>query len=666
MDKQMISKEETQAYLDIFINTLFELVPETDVFNIRTIQDGHKPNDQFHTKQELLEIAHQYRSLNSKGGQILIGVNPRSPDNKYPTKSKDVKYCPCLFADFDDVGDLTWKDLHKAILDKKLPVPTLTINSGHGFHVYWKLNELLPPKEWTSFQKRLNHNIRYADEKIKDPSRLMRLPGFMNTKKRLLVECIIIDVNNKSYDISKFDEVLPELPQIKTEEREIVIFENMNYPATLEKAENYCAKFEKINDGRKTTAYQLGCVLLHDFQLQMADAMDIAKEWNKKQGNYFTEKDLQKQIVDGGLYANGPKGSLAVEKRKPNVGVEFWDEVIAKQYDVEWLWENRFPIGFVTSLIGLKHHGKSLVTEFLAYMLSLPKGNPMWPDNIRRHFYDEITLIINTEDNRYAVSSKRLQQLGAAGNICWMKIEADKDGKKEQFKLREIAKIKKMLEDIKEEKGKYPKLIIIDHINLYLGKTAKHQGAQTQVIAPLNNLAEEYKCAIIALNHRRQSTEGPSENWDLGTSELKMSIKGGIWMVVWDKETNWRYFMFNGSNLAVEPTNLRFKVEGHWKNGTYRIVWDDEPVTGKIEDVCRIHSDEEEEHKKTYEHAEEYLRNMLTGVEMESSKVLIEMNKRGFKRNMVYKAASELKIVRDYEGRRDNLKSYWSLPNTNV
>jgi len=53
-------------------------------------------------------------------------------------------------------------------------------------------------------------------------------------------------------------------------------------------------------------------------------------------------------------------------------------------------------------------------------------------------------------------------------------------------------------------------------------------------------------------------------------------------------------------------------------------------------------------------------------VEMESSKVLIEMNKRGFKRNMVYKAASELKIVRDYEGRRDNLKSYWSLPNTNV
>jgi len=60
-------------------------------------------------------------------------------------------------------------------------------SSGRGFHIYVKLNDLLPPEEWKRLQEMLievaKRHVQGVDEKIKDPARVMRLIGTYNWKE---------------------------------------------------------------------------------------------------------------------------------------------------------------------------------------------------------------------------------------------------------------------------------------------------------------------------------------------------------------------------------------------------------------------------------------------------------------------------------------------------
>ena len=72
-----------------------------------------------------------------------------------------------------------------------LPEPTIAIHSGHGIHVYWRLAEPLHDLDlWRSMQSQLNDRLD-ADKSIKNPERIMRMPGYMNTKEEPYQDCFI-------------------------------------------------------------------------------------------------------------------------------------------------------------------------------------------------------------------------------------------------------------------------------------------------------------------------------------------------------------------------------------------------------------------------------------------------------------------------------------------
>ena len=98
-----------------------------------------------------------------------------------------------LFVDFDDSdadahgispGDgcgrsefLLWK-----LDEKDLPNPDMVINSGHGLHCYWRLAAPITDMEkWETMQQKLIETL-HSDNAIKNPERVMRLPGFLNKK----------------------------------------------------------------------------------------------------------------------------------------------------------------------------------------------------------------------------------------------------------------------------------------------------------------------------------------------------------------------------------------------------------------------------------------------------------------------------------------------------
>lgn len=94
-------------------------------------------------------------------------------------RDEDVHGCPTLFVEWDhkpiDWQLTAWQEL-------KLPEPTaMVFSGGKSIQTYWSI-EPMKPESWRMLQLRL---IDYADgdKQCKNPSRVMRLPGFRYVDK---------------------------------------------------------------------------------------------------------------------------------------------------------------------------------------------------------------------------------------------------------------------------------------------------------------------------------------------------------------------------------------------------------------------------------------------------------------------------------------------------
>ena len=87
----------------------------------------------------------------------------------------DITRCCAVFVEWDD-RPIEWQV--QASQELGLPEPTAMVHTGgKSVHCYWRLTEPMAPDQWRDLQRRL---IDYAggDTQCKNPSRLMRLPGF--------------------------------------------------------------------------------------------------------------------------------------------------------------------------------------------------------------------------------------------------------------------------------------------------------------------------------------------------------------------------------------------------------------------------------------------------------------------------------------------------------
>ena len=92
----------------------------------------------------------------------------------------DVHSCRAVFVEWDD-RPIEWQV--QAWQELGLPEPTVMVKTGgKSIHCYWRLTEPRAPDEWRVLQRRL---IDYAggDKYCKNPSRLMRLPGYRYVDK---------------------------------------------------------------------------------------------------------------------------------------------------------------------------------------------------------------------------------------------------------------------------------------------------------------------------------------------------------------------------------------------------------------------------------------------------------------------------------------------------
>lgn len=157
-----------------------------------------------------------------------------------------------VFADFDFVGSSDGKNPDRSFrteqdvwdfLRETVPLaPSAAVRSGHGVHVYWFLNEMLEPVIGKELMVRMSADLRAkADvagrdiDSMKDLSRVMRLPGSMNTKNPddpKPVELIVLRPDQR-YSFDDFD-YLPDVSGVSVNpdtshipETEIAAWEGM-------------------------------------------------------------------------------------------------------------------------------------------------------------------------------------------------------------------------------------------------------------------------------------------------------------------------------------------------------------------------------------------------------------------------------------------------------
>lgn len=190
-----------------FLETLFE--PD-DIIELRLINT--KTNEVEGRWWSLKEVINsfEYLKIRNKEKQLNIyfGVNPRIKKNE--RGDKNVKLCRNLFVDFDDISpeNFNVEYIQAKIAQADLPAPTYILNSGHGFHCYWRLTKMVLPNEWKQIQERLNEALD-SDRTIKNPERILRLPGFLNVKREPFIPCKIEKYNKEAkYNIEDIEKAL--------------------------------------------------------------------------------------------------------------------------------------------------------------------------------------------------------------------------------------------------------------------------------------------------------------------------------------------------------------------------------------------------------------------------------------------------------------------------
>lgn len=193
----------TSAVLREFVGAIYE---PTDLVELRLICNSPKTaHRKWRIASEISTNVDGMRKLNERGYNIYFGINPRRAEGG--SSNNDVLLARCLFVDFDGVA---LAEVRRRIDEARLPTPTLILNSGHGSHCYWRLDEPLHDLgEWRSRQQGLIDALD-SDQSIKDAARIMRAPGFMNVKYDDRAACDLVECDAaRQYSLAEFPRAAP-------------------------------------------------------------------------------------------------------------------------------------------------------------------------------------------------------------------------------------------------------------------------------------------------------------------------------------------------------------------------------------------------------------------------------------------------------------------------
>ena len=531
------------------ISHAYRLLPyifaEDDIIEIRTL--GAQRVREWTNLKDAPDIIADLTKLGG-GTDMYFGANPRNV--KGGGEAKHVSIARCLYADFD--GGTTIEQARLAWRDNLIPEPTVIVATGGGVHAWWRLSEPCHDMDLhCAYQKALASRLG-SDKCIHDAPRLMRLPGFVNTKYDHKPLCYVasLDTDN-TYSLSDF----PDPTERESERVSVVV------PPVPKSMSNLSHRF--LNEGyvmpagRRQTVFTVACDLAAR-SWDEGDAVKVIEERAQTLGlSEFDFKDLSRQIANA---FKQPRLPCVGDAESVLPAVPDSALVISRAVDlIHAHKEMRRPIikgllrsGETMNIIAPPKTGKSWLVSNLAINASLGRK---WMD------YDTIESRVLLIDNELhsETTANRLPALCTAMGIDTSEL-ANLFTLNLRGNLIDFNKIGPLLFDT-IEKNKYD-MVILDAFYRFIcaGISENDNGAMAGVYNMVDGWAQKLDCCFVLIHHASKGNQSEKGVTDVGAGAGSISRAADTHLVLRQHEEE-RHFVLDAAVRSwqpIKPKVLRF------------------------------------------------------------------------------------------------------------
>lgn len=188
LETKPITRNQEKFYQTLFSNY-------RNYVEIRLINKGGQVE-----KQKFLTVAELMNYTTPKDINVYVGIYERR--HKGNGKITNCTVTNAIYLDFDDT---TLEAVKYTIDAKGIPLPTMIVNSGHGYHVYWLLDESVGHEAKPIISKL--QQVLNADAGAVDIARVLRIPDTMNVKGEP-VASELLELNSNRTTLKQFESVL--------------------------------------------------------------------------------------------------------------------------------------------------------------------------------------------------------------------------------------------------------------------------------------------------------------------------------------------------------------------------------------------------------------------------------------------------------------------------
>ncbi len=150
------------------------ILPKDGLVEVRSIRRGEVRQHFTPDREEAADLA---RTMDAKEWDVYYGVLPRMEPKG--TAEAVSRTADVLWADLDAKGETTKANALQSLIDYDIP-PAVIVDSGHGYHAYWKLAKSIPTSRATLIMRGLAKHLN--GDAVYDAPRILRVPGTTNWK----------------------------------------------------------------------------------------------------------------------------------------------------------------------------------------------------------------------------------------------------------------------------------------------------------------------------------------------------------------------------------------------------------------------------------------------------------------------------------------------------
>ncbi|MCM8794583.1 MAG: AAA family ATPase [Candidatus Omnitrophica bacterium] len=473
-----------------FLETLFPDL-RGGLIEIRAIHpEDHTPQSRFYPSIEALLAEQAGMDALAKHFNVYLGVCPRSRE----AGTKDaVKLAWCLWIDLDAKSFPGGKEeALKRLREFPLP-PTVIVDSGHGFHAYWRLKE---PEKIAGAEDvvRVEAHLKAlaaalgGDSQAAELARILRLPGTCNLKAPstplpvALIECD----PGRQYNLSDFQSFL-DIPA--------------SAPSPSRNPTGWIAEaLSTLTEGNRNATFARIAGRLRRDGWEADDILVFLTPHAEKSG--FPLAELRREVEGlcrrypvGKPSPSSPNNKGATEtESKPLQALPLAAFLESGGQTIEWSVERILPKEGAGILAGPAGYGKSWMLLDLA--IECARGGK-WlgqlPTTATRVLYldEESSPSLLRKRLRKLLGGKKLPQDGLDVHFCvGQGFSLSRPDAVEQLRI--------LLGSLR------PGLVIIDSLIRVHRAEENSASEMAQVFEVVKNLIREYRCAFLFADHQRK------------------------------------------------------------------------------------------------------------------------------------------------------------------